>query len=107
MVGAHAVERGCVADLVYDVALGLVGDLGCEGFPLCLVFQVFDLDEFVVVECFIDVGDGGLVDAVSADLDSGFEGVSLSLEVASLSLCELVHGGSRLLRFLNWFLFEG
>jgi hypothetical protein len=32
--------------------------------------------------------------------------VGLSLEVASLSLCELVHGGFRLLRFLNWFLFE-
>ena len=69
--------------------------------------QVFDLDEFVVVEGLVDVGDGCLGDAVSADLDSGFEAVGLFLEVAYLSWCELVHGGFRLLRFLNWFLFEG
>jgi hypothetical protein len=31
--------------------------------------------------------------------------VGLFLEVAFLSLCELVHGGFRLLRILNWFLF--
>ena len=88
-----------------DVASCLLGDLGSDGFPLGFVYQVFDLDEFVVVEDLVDVGDGGFGDAVSADLDSGFEAVGLFLEVPYLSRCELVHGGCRVLRFLNWFLF--
>ena len=107
VVGASAVEGCRVAYLVDDVAFGLLGDLGREGFPLCFVFQVFDLDEFVVVEGLVDVGDGGFGDAVFADLDSGFEAVSLFLEVSCLSGCELVHGGVRVARFLNWFLFAG
>ena len=85
----------------------LVGDLGGDGFPLGFVYQVFDLDEFVVVEDLVDVGECGLADAVSADLDSGFEAVGLFLEVPYLSRCELVHGRCRVLRFLNWFLFWG
>ena len=88
-----------------DVASCLLGDLGCDGFPLVFVCEVFDLDEFVVVEGFVDVGDGGLGDAVFADLDSGFEAVGLFLEVACLSGCEWVHGGWGVVRFLNWFLF--
>ena len=105
MDGAHAVEDCRVAYLVDDVASCLLGDLGGDGFPLGFVYHVFDLDEFVVGEGLVDVGDGGFCDAVSSDLDSGFEGVSLFLEVTFLSLCELVHGGFRLLRVLNWFLF--
>lgn len=85
----------------------LLGDLGGDCFPLGFVYQVFDLDELVVVEGLVDVGDGGLADAVSSDLDSGFEAVGLFLEVAYLSWCELVHGGCRVPRFLNWFLFVG
>ncbi len=61
----------------------------------------------MVVEGLVDVGVGGFGDAVSADLDSGFEAVGLFLEGAYLSGCEWVHGGSVFLRFLNWFLFAG
>jgi len=89
------------------VASCLVGDLGGDGFPLGFVYHVFDLYEFVVVEDLVDVGEGGFADAVSADLDSGFEAVGLFLEVPYLSGCELVHSGCRVLRFLNWFLFWG
>jgi len=42
-----------------DVAVSLGGDLGCDGCSFCLVCEVFDLYEFVVVEGFVDVGDGG------------------------------------------------
>ena len=90
-----------------DGASCLVGDLGCDGLPFGFVCEVFDLDEFVVVEGLVDVGVGGFGDAVSADLDSGFEAVGLFLEGAYLSRCEWVHGGSVFLRFLNWFLFAG
>ena len=83
----------------------LVGDLGCDGLPFGFVCEVFDLDEFVVVEGPVDVGVGGFGEAVSADLDSGFEAVGLFLEGAYLSRCEGVHGGFRVARFLNWFLF--
>ncbi len=41
------------------MAVGLGGDLGCDGCSFCLVCEVFDLDEFVVVEGLVDVGDGG------------------------------------------------
>ena len=85
----------------------LLGDLGGDGFPLGFVYEVFDLDEFVVVEDLVDVGVGGFGDAVSADLDSGFEAVGLFLEASYLSGCEWVHGGSVFRRFLNGFLFGG
>ena len=107
MVGASSVEGCCVADLVDDEAPCVLGDLGGDCFPLGFVFQVFDLDEFVVVEGLVYVGDGGLADAVSSDLDLGFEAVGLFLEAAHLSGCESVHGGCRVPRFLNWFLFCG
>lgn len=89
------------------MAVGLVCDLGCDGFSFCFVCEVFDLDELVVVEGLVDVGDGGFGEAVSADLDLGFEAVGLFLEGAYLSGCEGVHGGFRVARFLNWFLFWG
>ena len=107
MDGAHAVEDCRVAYLVDDVASCLLGDLGGDGFPLGFVYEVFDLDEFVVVEDLVDVGVGGFGDAVSADLGVGFEAVGLFLEASYLSGCEWVHGGSVFRRFLNWFLFWG
>ena len=88
------------------MAFCLGGDLGGYCVSFCFVCEVFDLDEFVVVEGFVDVGDEGFCEAVSSYPDSGFEAVSLFPEVAGLSGCEGVHVGGCLHRFLNWFLFE-
>ena len=81
-------------------------DLGCYNLPLGFVFQIFNLDELVVFKDLIDIGNCGLSDVVSSNLDSGFEAVGLFLKAAYLSGGEGVHAEFRIPRFLNWFPFR-
>ncbi len=70
------------------------------------MFQIFNLDELVVFKDLIDIGNCGLSDVVSSNLDSGFEAVGLFLKAAYLSGGEGVHAEFRIPRFLNWFPFR-